>query len=184
MTGEKRSRIGSISIGLRAVLMLVAGLFAAIWPLQALAILVVMAGVIFLVDGVLGLWAVTFGGAKTGNFWFDVVRNALSIIMGFLILMSPILATLLTTTIIIWMVGAQAIIVGAMEIYLVTREREFYVRIWPMVLNGALYILFGLLLFFAPVAAASFFVILGGVLAVFFSFGLFGLAWHLYHKGF
>lgn len=184
MSESKRSRIGSISMGLRAVLMLVAGLFAVIFPLQALAVLVVMAGAIFLVDGALGLWAVTFGGAKTGNFWFDVVRNALSIIMGFLILMSPVLATLLTTTLIVYLVAAQAIIVGAMEIYLVTREREFYVRIWPMVLNGALYILLGILLFLAPLAAASFFVILGGVLAVFFSFGLFGLAWHLYQKGF
>jgi len=44
---------------------------------------------------VLGLWSLTFGGAKTGNFWFDVVRNVLSILTGALILFSPLLATLL-----------------------------------------------------------------------------------------
>jgi uncharacterized membrane protein HdeD (DUF308 family) len=184
MATTKRRRIGSISTGLRALVMLLAGLFAIIWPMDALAVLVLLAGALFLVDGVLGLWAVTFGGAKTGNFWFDVVRNVLSILMGALIFLSPLLATVLTATVLVYLVAFQAIVVGGMEIWLVIRERESYAKIWPVLLNGALYLLFGILLLFAPLFAATVFVIFAGVLAILFSFGLFGLAFRLHKQGF
>ena len=89
----KLQRRWALITGLRALLMLLAGLYAIIWPAEALLVLVVMGGALFLVDGVLGLWSLTFGGAKTGNFWFDVARNVLGIITGVLILLSPMLAT-------------------------------------------------------------------------------------------
>src|SRR5690606_40276447 len=101
--------------------------------------IVIAAGALFLVAGVLGLWAITFGGAKTGNFWFDVVRNVLSILAGVLILISPLLATLLTATVLVYLVALQAILVGVMEIYVIIRERELYARIWPVLLSGLLF---------------------------------------------
>ncbi len=75
--------------------MLLAGLYAVIFPAQALFILIWAGAILLLIDGVLGLWALTFGGAKTGNFWFDVIRNVLAIVTGFLILISPILGALI-----------------------------------------------------------------------------------------
>lgn len=172
-------KMGFWMVGLRALLMLLAGLYAVIFPLQALAALVLIGGVLFLVDGALGLWAITFGGAKTGNYWFDVVRNALAIVMGVLILLSPILATVLTTTLLVYLVAAQALIVGGMEIFLIIKERESYAKIWPVLLSGALYVIFGLLLIAAPLVAATVFVIFGGVLAIIFSIGLFAIALRL-----
>lgn len=169
----------ALATALRGVLMLLAGLYAVIWPVQALAVLVVVGGVLLLIDGVLGLWSLTFGGGKTGNYWFDVVRNALAVITGVLILLSPMIATILTATILIYIVAFQAIFVGAMEIAVVVRERALYARIWPVVLSGALYVLFGLALLFAPMFGAIFVVVLGGVLAILFAIGLFGLAWKL-----
>src|SRR3982750_3110077 len=96
MAGTDLQKRWGLIMGLRALLMLLAGLYAVIWPGAALAILVIAGGAILLIDGVLGLWSLTFGGAKTGNFWFDVVRSILAIITGLLILLSPLLATLLT----------------------------------------------------------------------------------------
>src|SRR3569832_1043177 len=69
-------------MGLRGLLMLLAGLYAVIWPGQALFFLVTFGAALLVVDGVLGLWALTFGGAKTGNFWFDVIRNVQALITG------------------------------------------------------------------------------------------------------
>ncbi len=184
MVATGRRRIGSISTGLRALIMLIAGLCAIIWPMDVLAVLVLLAGALFLVDGVLGLWAVTFGGAKTGNFWFDVVRNAASIVMGVLIFLSPLLATVLTATLLVYLAAFQVIVVGGMEIWIVIRERDIYSRIWPALLNGVLYILFGILVLITPLLAADFFIMFGGVLAILFSIGLFGLAIKLYKKGF
>lgn len=179
MTVSDLRRRWALITALRGVLMLLAGLYAVIWPVQALAVLVIVGGALLLVDGILGLWSLTFGGAKTGNYWFDVVRNALAIIVGILILISPMMATLLTATIVIYIIAFQAIVVGVMEIVVIVRERESYARIWPVVLSGALYVLFGIALLFAPVFGALIMVTIGGVMAIVFAIGLFGLAWKL-----
>jgi uncharacterized membrane protein HdeD (DUF308 family) len=179
---EVRKRWAWIT-GIRAVLMLLAGLFAVIFPAAALTVLVIAGGALLVVDGILGLWSLTFGGAKTGNFWFDVVRNALALILGVLILLSPIMATLLTATFLIYVIAFQAIIVGVMEIVVVLRERQMYARIWPVLLSGILYVLYGVVLLFEPLMGAIFMVIFGGVLAILFSIALFALAFRLNRAG-
>jgi uncharacterized membrane protein HdeD (DUF308 family) len=167
---------------LRGLLMLLAGLYAIFFPAQALTILVVAGGALLLVDGLLGLWSLTFGGAKTGNYWFDIVRNALAVITGVLILISPLLATLLTATFLVYLVAFQAILVGVMEIVIVMRERESYARIWPVLISAALYVIFGLLLVFMPFLSILVLVTIAGVLMVMFACGLFGLAWGMRKK--
>jgi len=163
--------------GLRALLMLLAGLYAVIAPGSALVVLVWAGALLLMIDGVLGLWAVTFGGAKTGNFWFDVVRNALAIVTGLLILISPVLGALVTIWFFVYLLAFQAIAVGVMEIMVVMRERALYAKIWPVLVSGVLYVLFGIALLFAPLLAASVLVIMGGVLMIIFSIPLFALAW-------
>lgn len=167
-------------MGLRGLLMLLGGLFAVIWPGQALFFLVTFGAALLVVDGALGLWALTFGGAKTGNFWFDVIRNVLAIITGVLILLSPVLGTLVTVWFFVYLVAIQAIIVGVMEIALAIRARTVMGKIWPIVLSGVTYVLFGVALLFAPLMSAIFLVIFAGVMMIFFSFGLLTLAWRLY----
>jgi uncharacterized membrane protein HdeD (DUF308 family) len=66
-----------------------------------------------------------------------------------------------------------------MEFVVVVRERELYAKIWPVVLSGVLYVLFGVALLFAPMFGAALLVVLTGVLMILFSFGLFALAWRL-----
>lgn len=180
---KKSSRFPSILTGLRGVLMLVAGIYAVLFPAAALLVLTTFAAALFVVDGVLGLWAITFGGGKTGNFWFDVVRNALSILVGVLILISPLLGTLITASFLVYLVAFQALFVGVMEIVVVVRERQLYAKIWPVLLSGILYVLFGLLLIFWPLEAAAALVMVGGVLMMVFAFGLMGLAWRLWKAG-
>jgi len=168
--------------GLRGLLMLLGGIYAVLFPGAALTVLVIFGGALLLVDGILGLWSLTFGGAKTGNYWFDVVRNVLAIIVGVLILISPLLATLLTTTFLVYLIAFQSILVGAMEIWVIVRERESYARIWPVLLSGALYILFGIALLFAPMLGALVLVVVAGVLMIVFAIGLFGLAYRMYQS--
>lgn len=169
------------AMGLRGLLMLLGGLYAIVFPAQALTVLVIAGGALLVVDGVLGLWSLTFGGAKTGNFWFDIVRNALTLILGVLILLSPLLATLLTATFLIYLFALQAIVVGVMEIVIILRERELYARIWPVLLSGVAYVIFGVLLLLMPMLGALVMVTLTGILMVIFSVALFALAWRL-HK--
>lgn len=169
-------------VGLRGLLMVLAGIYAVIFPGAALTVLVVLGGALLIVDGALGLWSLTFGGAKTGNFWFDVVRNALALLLGVLILISPLMATLLTATFLIYLFAFQAILVGAMEIWVVIRERASYSKIWPVLLSGALYVIMGIALLFVPLLGALVMVILGGILAILFGVGLLTMAWRLYQE--
>lgn len=162
--------------------MLVAGLYAVIWPTEALTILVLAGGILLAIDGVLGLWSLTFGGGKSGNYWFDVVSNVLSLILGVVILLSPLLATIFTVTLMASLVGIIALVVGIMQIVVITREREHYARIWPVVLSGVSYVLLGLVFLFFPLLSASIGVIFGGVVLIMLSFGLFGWAWRLYQR--
>ena len=75
-----------------------------------------------------------------------------------------------------------AIIVGVMEIVVILRERDSYARIWPVLLSGTLYVIFGVALLFAPIIGALTMVIFGGVLAILFGIALIGFAWRLYQR--
>jgi uncharacterized membrane protein HdeD (DUF308 family) len=180
VSADTRRRF-AFATGLRGLFMLIAGLYAIIWPAQALTVLVLAGGILLLIDGLLGLWSLTFGGGKSGNYWFDVVSNALSL-MGILILISPFIATILTVTFLGSLIGVVALIVGIMQIVVITREREHYARIWPVVLSGVSYILLGLAFLLLPLISITVAVIFGGVMLVVFAFGLFGWAWRLYQR--
>jgi uncharacterized membrane protein HdeD (DUF308 family) len=177
---SKTKRRFALATALRGLLMLLAGLYAMIWPIDALAVLVLFGGILLVIDGVLGLWSLTFGGGKSGNYWFDVVSNAASLILGIVILISPLLATIFTVTFMSILVGIAAIVVGVMQIVVVVRERESYARIWPVVLSGISYVLLGLVFLLFPLLSASIGMIIGGILLVVFAIGLFGWAWRLY----
>ncbi len=170
----------ALATALRGVLMLIAGLYALLMPDAAFTVLVLAGGILLIVDGILGLWSLTFGGGKSGNYWFDVAGNALSLILGVLIVISPLLATVLTAAFLAGLVGVVALIVGIMQIVVVVRERASYARIWPVVLSGASYVLLGLVFLFFPLLTVSISIMFGGVLLIFFAFGLFGWAWRLY----
>ena len=170
-------------MGLRALVMLLAGLYAVILPGTARVVLLMVGAAVLIVNGVLGVWTLAFGGAKTGNFWFDVVRNVLAIVVGVLVLLSPVLSTLLTVWFFVYLVAIQAILVGVMEIMIAIRERAHYAKIWPIVLSGVLYVLFGIVLLFEPLMGAIFFTVFAGVMMILFSIGLFALAWRLYQGG-
>jgi uncharacterized membrane protein HdeD (DUF308 family) len=178
---ETRKRFAAAT-ALRGALMLLAGLYAIFWPVEALTVLVLAGGILLIIDGVLGLWSLTFGGGKSGNYWFDVAGNAISLILGVLIAISPLLATILTVSVLSTLVGLAALFVGVMQIVVVTREREHYARIWPVVLSGVSYVLMGLVFLIFPIFAGAASVIFGGVVLVLFSFGLFGWAWGLYQR--
>ncbi|HEV7718287.1 MAG TPA: DUF308 domain-containing protein, partial [Arsenicitalea sp.] len=86
-------------------------------------------------------------------------------------------------TFLIYLVAFQAIIVGVMEIIFVIRQRGVRSSIWPVLLSGVLYVVFGLLLLFFPLSSALALVQLGGVLMIIFAIGLFAMAWRLRRVG-
>ena len=179
VSGTVKKRL-AWSTGLRALLMALFGIYCVIWPASALGALVVAGGVVLLIAGVLGLWGLTFGGVKSPTFWWDVIRSGFAVLVGVLILISPLMSTILTATFLVTLIGIEAIVFGAVEIYFVYRERAVYGTIWPAVLQGGLSVLFGLALIFWPL----FFSLVGittlGILMILFAIGLGMFAWRLY----
>jgi uncharacterized membrane protein HdeD (DUF308 family) len=179
ISSETRKRF-ALATALRGLLMLGAGLYAVIWPTEALAVLLLFGGVLLIIDGALGLWSLTFGGGKSGNYWFDVFVNAASLLLGVLFFIQPLLSTVITLSFFGFIVGAVAILAGVMQIVVVVRERESYARIWPVVLTGLSYVAIGLVFMLFPVITWAFWTILGGLVLIFHAIGLFGWAWRLY----
>lgn len=166
--------------GLRGLLMLLAGLYAIVFPADALTVLILFGGVLLIIDGALGLWSLTFGGGKSGNYWFDIFANAASLMLGVLFFIQPLIATIFTATFLGTLVGLAALVAGVMQIVVVVRERESYARIWPVVLSGICYVLLGLVFLLFPLLTATIGMIMGGVVLIIFAIGLFGWAWRLY----
>ena len=179
VSGTVKKRV-ALSTGLRALLMLLFGIYAVIWPAQGLTTLVTVGAVMLLIAGVLGLWGLTFGGVRTPTYWWDVIRSGLAIILGLLILVSPLMGTLLAATFLVTLIGIEAIIFGVVEIYFVYRERATYGAIWPAMLQGAFSILFGIALIAWPVLGALVAVTWLGILMIVFAIGLGMFAWRLY----
>lgn len=181
ISSETRKRF-ALATALRGVVMLLAGLYAVFWPVDAMAVLVLFGGALLIIDGALGLWSLTFGGGKSGNYWFDVFANAASLLLGVLFFIQPALSTIITLSVFGVVVGMIAILVGLMQIVVVVRERESYARIWPVVLSGLGYIAIGLVFALFPVITWAFWTIVGGFSLILFSIGLFGWAWRLYQR--
>lgn len=179
VSGSVKKRL-AWATGLRALLMLLFGIYCVIWPASALTTLVITGAIVLLVAGVLGLWGLTFGGVKSSTWWWDVIRSGLAVIVGVLIIISPLLGTLLTTTFLVTLIGIEAIIFGAVEMYFVWRERASYGSIWPAMLQGVLFVLFGLALIFFPLFSAMFGVIWLGILMILMAIGLGMFAWRLF----
>ncbi len=74
--------------------MAVTALLAFIYPSQAVKFLVLAGGGLLLIDGALGRASMTFSGEKTNTFWFELVRNGLSIAAGLIVLFSPVLLSI------------------------------------------------------------------------------------------
>lgn len=170
----------ALATALRGLMMLLAGLYAIVFPAEALTVLILFGGILLIIDGALGLWSLTFGGGKSGNYWFDIIANALSLLLGVLFFIQPLIATIFTATFFGTIVGLAALFVGVMQIVVVVRERDSYARIWPVVLSGISYVLLAVVFLLFPLLTATVGVIIGGILLVIFSVGLFGWAWRLY----
>ena len=87
---------------LRGVLLFVAGVLALFFPAIALRFALVAGGCLLVVDGVLGAIASqNYGIESSWPFWLSVTRGVLAVLAGLAVLFSPLLATVLTPTVLV-----------------------------------------------------------------------------------
>jgi uncharacterized membrane protein HdeD (DUF308 family) len=150
------------AIVLRGVFAVLLGLGTFIWPGITLAVLVILLGGYLVVDGIMAvLWALA--KRNEGSFSWEIFLVGLaSLGAGIVTLLWPGVTALA----LLWVIAVWAIVRGIFEILAAFHLRRELRNEWLLVLNGALTVLFGLVLIFAPVA---------GVLAALWMIGSFAI---------
>jgi uncharacterized membrane protein HdeD (DUF308 family) len=134
---------------LRGVAAIIFGILAFAWPGITLLTLVLFWGAFALIDGVLAIIAAVKGGNPMPRWWLAIVGLA-GIIAGALTFLMPgLTALVLVTFIAVW-----AIILGVMEIVGAIKLRKEIQGDWLLILNGAISVLFGLVLLWRPATGA------------------------------
>lgn len=135
-------------IVLRGVIAILFGLSAFLWPDLTWLSLVLLFGVYALIDGVIAI-ATGFTHVKESTRWWAFVLEGLvSIGAGVVALMWPGL----TTIVLIFMIGAWAILTGILEIAAAIRLRHEITNEWWLALGGLLSIAVGVMLILQPAA--------------------------------
>lgn len=148
---------------LRGVAAIILGILAFVWPGIVLLTLVLFWGAFALVDGVLAIVAAVKGGNPMPRWWLAIVGIA-GIAAGALTFLMPgLTALVLVTFIAVW-----AIILGVMEIYGAIKLRKEIDGEWFLILNGALSVVFGILLLWRPGIGAVALVWIIGAYAIIF----------------
>lgn len=134
----------------RALLAFTFGILTLTWPDVTLYVLVVLFGAWCLVDGVSLLVSTIRAGKGNDRRWAEVFGAVAGIGVGVLALVWPGLSALALTI----LIGLWLVMTGAAEIFVAVRWRRVLKGEWILVLSGFVAMIFGFVLFVAPVPGA------------------------------
>ena len=160
---------------LRGVLAIAFGVLSFVAPGTSIAVLVLLFAAWALVDGVTNVWTGIRTRDRDRSWWLEVLEGVVSILAGLIALVLPGFAA----EILVLLIGAWAIVTGAIEIWSAIRLREQITGELWLALAGVASILFGLVLLVFPAAGALSLIWLIGSGAIVFGAFLVALGWRL-----
>jgi uncharacterized membrane protein HdeD (DUF308 family) len=140
---------GSSVLIVRGIISVAIGIIAFLWPAITIAALVVLFGAYAIVDGITNL-VLGFSRAGAHGRWAHVLQGVVGVAAGVLTFMWPAI----TGLVLIWLIGAWAVVTGVFEIAAAVSLRRVITGEWMLVLSGIVSILFGVLVFAFPLAGA------------------------------
>jgi uncharacterized membrane protein HdeD (DUF308 family) len=126
------------------------GLFALFRPAAAFAALLAIFGVYAFTDGIFNV-VVAVRDARGERGWWVLLLSGLA---GMLAGVATFLAPALTALVVLYIIAGWAVVTGALEVAAAVRLRRHITGEWLMALNGALSLVFGVLIMVAPLAGA------------------------------
>jgi uncharacterized membrane protein HdeD (DUF308 family) len=135
---------------LRGAVAIVFGLLAIAWPDLTLLLLVAMFAVYALLGGVVSIVAAFQIRRAESKWWLPLLLGVVSVVAGIYALVAPAV----TALVLVLVMGANAIITGALDIAIAVRLRKVLRGEWLLALGGMVSILFGVLVFAFPPAGA------------------------------
>jgi uncharacterized membrane protein HdeD (DUF308 family) len=153
---------------LRGIAAIIFGVLTFAWPGATIAILVIFFGVYAMIDGILAIVSAIRAAEHHRRWGAFAIEGIVGILIGLFALFAPVAAAALF----VYVLGAWALITGVLEIIAALRLRRHIPGEWALVLTGVLSILFGVFVFFAPLAGAVALIWIIAVYAI-----LFGILW-------
>lgn len=147
---------------LRGLIAVIFGVLALVWPEITLITLVILFGGFILLEGILNLLIGITSSETNRRWWVTLIEGILGISVAVLTFVWPNL----TAVVLLYFIAAWALITGILEILAAITLRRMLEREWVMILNGALSIIFALLLFIFPGETAISLVWLIGIYAI------------------
>ncbi len=163
------------AMGLRALLSILFGIGAFVWPGITLEALVFLFAFYSISDGIFALLMTRTAGRSWG---WTLFEGILSIGSGIVAFVWPAITALA----LLWLIAAYALITGVLQIVAAFQFRD---NGWMLGFSGFLSIAFAVLLVLWPASGLLSLIWLIGFYALFFGFMLLGLAYRLYrlHTG-
>ena len=135
---------------LRGILGVVIGFIAFAWPGITIAVLVGIFAAYAILDGVMNLVLGLRKSRDRRPSWPQVAQGIAGVAAGVLTVFWPAI----TALVLIWFIGAWAIVTGAFEIAAALRLRRVISGEWMLIFAGVVSIVFGILVLAFPAAGA------------------------------
>lgn len=130
---------------LRGVLAIAFGILTFAMPAISLLTLILLYGLYAVADGVVSIIAAIRGGGVAPRWWL-ALGGVVSILAGAVAFLLPDL----TALVLVYLIGFWSIMRGVIEIVGAIRLRKEISNEWALIAAGALSVVFGLILVFAP----------------------------------
>ena len=163
------------AVALRGLFALVFGVLVFFWPGITLVILVLLFGAYAMADGILAIATAIWKAERQKPWWPMLLEGIVGIVGGVLTLYWPGI----TALVLLWLIGAWAIITGAFEIFQAIQLRKEIEGEWLLLLGGIASVVFGVLVGIFPGAGALAIVWLIGSYSIAFGILLLALAFRL-----
>jgi uncharacterized membrane protein HdeD (DUF308 family) len=166
---------------LRGVLLIIIGLYALLTPGMTVAALMRVAGVFVILDGILAV-AAGIAGETSSRGW-TIARGAVGILVGIFVFAHPYAIAGIAATMLLTIIALVIVVAGVMEIVGAVRDRHEIEGEGWLILGGALAVLFGVLVFIAPISFGRLIVQILGVYAIIFGISLVSVAFRVRRFG-
>jgi uncharacterized membrane protein HdeD (DUF308 family) len=165
----------SLLLGLRGILALLFGVLVLVWPHVTVLVLAVVFAAYAVVDGI-GMVASGLGGGRDGRRrWPYVLAGVVGIVAGVIAVLWPAV----TALVLVLLVGAWAVVTGALEIATAVRMHREMPGRWVLALAGVISLIAGAVILARPDIGALALATVLGVYALLAGVALLWAAWHL-----
>jgi len=159
------------SLVIRGLIAIACGLIALVWPGITLAALVILFGAYGLLDGVFALIGAV-RASRAHDRWATLLLEGIS---GIVIAAFTIMWPAITALALVYLIGAWALVTGALEIAAGVRLRKYIYREWLLALSGVVSIIFGIFIMALPLAGAIAIALYVGIYSLIFGIILLAL---------